>query len=364
MQVQSVRGVHVFKLNWAVLQNYVELGIGTPVKSYRLLFDTGSALSWVADDKCASECINYSGYQKVGYNVANSSTGRLLGQYGSIDYLDGETVGPIASDVFSIEHVSWNQSFLAANDSNSAALPVDGYLSLAFDFRSAGSGRTPFAGLLQNNLLDSPRFGIQYGPTNKNGLSGGVLTLGGSRESEFSQGPLATIPVTKSPSGRFDTWRASLRAISGSKTVNGTKVTGETTLDAWNAIFDTSSSRSTLPRDKIVDFYDTIGLNWTAILWGQRLPPCTAFNSSWSYTLSFEATPEPVNVTVTGDQFLRPGYGFRDTACQPPFEESAFGSDVVLGTPFLSNFYSVWDLGSKEESKFKLAIGLGKRKTN
>ncbi len=46
-------------------QASVEVQIGTPAETYRLHFDTGSASTWVANERCAVACANGSGYARV-----------------------------------------------------------------------------------------------------------------------------------------------------------------------------------------------------------------------------------------------------------------------------------------------------------
>lgn len=94
--------------------------------------------------------------------MQRSATGKLTGAFGRIEYFGGETAGPVASDIFQADRVSWTQSFIGANESNWASLPADGFLGLAFNSISVGNAKTVVETLLPK--LDQPRFGIFYDP--------------------------------------------------------------------------------------------------------------------------------------------------------------------------------------------------------
>ncbi|KAK7409656.1 hypothetical protein QQX98_008171 [Neonectria punicea] len=236
----------------------VEFDIGTPAKTYRLLFDTGSASSWAVDGTCTTSCPNVSGYDRTGYNINASTTGHYTGAYADIPYLGGRTAGPTVSEV-------------------------------------------------------------------------------------------------------------SILAVNGTRTVNGTVVDIETDFDIGNVVFDTGAGSITLPDEENLKVYESIGMNYTAILEGDHIPLCTEFNSSWSFSFSFGDYRDPQVVTLRGDQLRRPGFAYRDDACWPPFEGGGTPRFTLIGTPFLKNFYTVWDYGSEatetDVSQFEPKLSFGKLKS-
>ncbi|KAH8677257.1 aspartic peptidase domain-containing protein [Ilyonectria robusta] len=350
----------------------VEFAIGTPSKTYRLLFDTGSASSWAVDGTCTDTCPNGSGYDRVGYNINGSTTGHYTGGYADIPYLGGRTAGPAVSEVWKTDGRVWNQTFIAANESNWAALAADGFMGLAFSSIIDGGANTVVETLMAEGHLDAAKFGIYYG-TEFNDTKGqpgdGVLTIGASKESEYVEGELVTIPITRVDGG-YDVWRSTILAVNGTKRVNGIEIQTKTDFDIGNVVFDTGAGSITLPDEENLKVYESIGMNYTAILNGEHIPLCSEFNSSWSLSFSFGDYRDPQVVTLRGDQLRRPGFAYRDDACWPPFDGGASPGFTLIGTPFLRNFYTVWDYGvsptETDISKFdpQLSFGELKLKTN
>ncbi|KAH6874409.1 aspartic peptidase domain-containing protein [Thelonectria olida] len=346
----AVAGATVLDLPILVDNGYkvVELGIGTPSKSYRLLFDTGSSSSWAVDGTCTDTCPNVSGYDRVGYNTNGSTTGHYTGGYANIPYLGGTVAGPAVSEVWKASGLKWKQSFIAANESNWAALAADGFMGMAFSSIIDGGANTVVETLMAEGHLDEAKFGIYYGtePEDTHGKPGdGVLTIGGSRESKYVKGELTTIPITRVDGG-YDVWRSMILGVNGTRSVNGEAIEAETSFDIGNVVFDTGASSISFPDEQNLKVYESIGMNYTAILEGDHIPLCSEFNSSWSVSFSFGDYRDPQVVTLRGDQLKLPGFAYRDDACWPPFEGGNAAGFTLVGTRFLRNFYTVWDYGA------------------
>ncbi|WYZ37666.1 hypothetical protein EsH8_II_001172 [Colletotrichum jinshuiense] len=367
----SVAAAAVLDLPIIVDNGYkvVDFGIGTPAKTYRLLFDTGSSSSWAVDNNCArSTCPNVSGYERVGYNISDSTTGRYTGEYADIPYLGGKTAGPTVSEIWTVGDFSWNQSFIAANESNWAGLAADGFMGLGFSSIIDGGANTVVETLMAENQLDAAKFGIYYGTefNNTGGKPGdGVLTIGGSRENDYVDGELKTIPITRIDGG-YDVWRSTILKVNGTRTTgNGSVVEIETDFDQRSVIFDTGAGSITLPARQNLQVYESIGMNYTAILQGEHIPLCSEFNSSWSFKFTFGDYRYPQTIEITGEQLRRPGFANRDDACWPPFQDGPSGY-ALIGTPLLRSFYTVWDYGSAANEtqigRFDPTLSFGKVK--
>ncbi|KAK4238690.1 aspartic peptidase domain-containing protein [Achaetomium macrosporum] len=329
----------------------VELDVGTPPHTYRLMFDTGSASTWIVDKECAESCPNVSGFDRnPGYDVTSSSTANLTGQDASIEYLGGRVAGVTAIDEFRSGDLSWSQPFIAANESNWAAQPNHGFLGLAFGSIADGGATPVFEQLMASGMLDRPRFGLYYDQDNSDGPEGGHskgrLTLGGSREEEYVEGEMVTIQLTQS-SGDYDVWRSVLHTVSGTfTTANGTKAEAQTDLFGASVVFDTGASHISLPPDNIEAVYASIGMNWTAIIEGDHIPLCTEFNDSWSVTFELGFYGDTRTISLTGDQLALPGFANREDACWPPFDDQGRAGFALLGKKLLRRFYTIWDYGS------------------
>ncbi|OHF02554.1 hypothetical protein CORC01_02249 [Colletotrichum orchidophilum] len=351
--VASVATAAVIDLPIIVDDGYkvVELGIGTPAKTFRLLFDTGSSSSWATDSECLAKgkCNNASGYHRTGYSIDASTSGHYTGGSAVIPYLGGDVAGLTVAEKWTVGNSSWEQSFIAANESSWSSLAADGFLGLGFSSIIDGGANTVVETLMGENRLDAAKFGIYYGTevNNTGGVPGnGVLTIGGSREADYVDGELVTVPIWQAEDG-YDVWRSSILTINGTRsTGNGSVTETETDFDQARVVFDTGASKITLPTKLNLAVYESIGMNYTAILKGDHIPLCSEFNSSWSVKFSFGDYRYPQTVEITGDQLAIPGFAYRDDACWPPFEEGTQSWFVLIGSTFLKNFYTVWDYGS------------------
>ncbi|KAJ4168114.1 hypothetical protein NW754_011928 [Fusarium falciforme] len=278
-----------------------------------------------------SQCTNFSGYKRTGYNVDNSTTGKLTGRWGEIEYFGGTTAGLIANDVFKAGKVSWNQSFIAASQSSWGNIPGEGFFGLAFNSITVGAADTIMYTLVPK--LDAPKFGLYYGPASDtaDGVGKGRLTLGASKASTYTDGKLVK------------------------------KVKKTTDLNAGRVVFDTGAGRTSLPKGQTQAVYESIGMNWTAIMEDGYRPLCKDFNSTWSVSFAFgdaNAHNPPV-VTLTGDQLATPGFAMEEKYCWPPFDEGDYEGLTLVGKDLLTKFYTVWDFGAKEEAKYKPTLSFG-----
>ncbi|KAH6994673.1 aspartic peptidase domain-containing protein [Fusarium venenatum] len=348
----------------------VEVGVGNPPQNYRLLFDTGSASTWMIDSECADTCSHIDKGSRTGYNISASSTGRLTGQDAEIGYIDGNRVaGPTVEELFSTDSLSFNASFIAANESNWSALPAHGFMGLAFGSIADGGAAPIFESLMAEKLMDEPKFGIYYARDegyDTGGVAGkGLLTLGGSKEREYVDGDLATIQLTTGEVG-YDVWRSVLHTTTGKrKARNGTEIKTQTDLSWTSAVFDTGASSISLPDDKIVEIYESIGMNWTAIIEGDHVPLCSEFTNDWSISFEVGFYGDTRTLTLTGDQLAIPGFANREDGCWPPFETSGSSGFALIGVRLLKHYYTVWDYGNfpKEGEFIDPTLSFGKLKT-
>jgi len=115
---------------------YAGITLGTPPKSFKAVFDTGSEITWVPDKICRdAACQNHHGFL-----VHDSSTGKVLGvtkeangeervKMGAIQYGSGAMMGVFASDIVRVAGVSVKMAFLVATHEQNSAFanaPFDG----------------------------------------------------------------------------------------------------------------------------------------------------------------------------------------------------------------------------------------------
>ncbi|KAK7936042.1 hypothetical protein PG985_001537 [Apiospora marii] len=354
----------------------VRFQVGTPAQDHLLLFDTGSGTSWMADKKCADGgCFNNSGFPRNGYDVNASTTSVDLGVYNSIDYLGGATGGYTYSDFFGLGDVSWNQTFIAANQSSWSWIPGDGFLGMGFSSIAQPATQTVVETMIEEGLLDEPKFGLYYGKEfNFTGEAGdgpgeGILTLGGSEEEKYVDGDMTWLPVRKDLNGTvYQLWRSTLRKFTGTRHAGniGGPALNETL--EWNAgqangVFDTGAGTISVPDGRIEAIYRSIGWSYDDLYNGRYIPLCTDFNTSWAVTFTFSDNgADFYDVSITGDRLARNGFAGRGDACFPPFDSSGSEGLVLFGQSFMRQFYTVYDFGGSRVEDYKPRIGFGELK--
>ncbi|RBR16502.1 uncharacterized protein FIESC28_06911 [Fusarium coffeatum] len=320
----------------------VEFDVGTPGEKFQLVFDTGSSSAWIVDADCAENCSHILKGNRTGYNISESSTGKLTGDDATIEYLGGAVEGPTVQDKLSAGGLTWDSKFIAANTSNWSSLPAAGFMGLGFDSITDGNATPIFSSMMRQKLVDEPKFGIYYSVADGDDTNGkpgnGLLTLGGSREDKYVEGDLMTFQIGTND-GDFDVWRSGLFGLTGNQGKNQShriETYGMTT------VFDTGASSITVPKSYIDELYESIGMNYSAILSHDHVPLCSEFTKDWSVTFNVGFYDNNVNITVRGDQLKLPGFANRDDACWPPFDDGPEGY-ALIGTRFMRNFYTVWD---------------------
>ncbi|KAI0021784.1 pepsinogen c [Xylariomycetidae sp. FL0641] len=369
LALASVATARVFDLPITFRNTYaiVDVEVGTPLQPHTLLFDTGSATTWLVDSECSDECANYSGWPRSGYSLDASSTSSELGTYAEITYLGGVTSGSGAADTFGLDGATWNQTFLLANESSWAWIPADGLLGLAFSTIADAGAETMVETMLQAGELDQPRFAIYYGTEFNNtgdGPGAGVLTFGGSEEAKYVDGDLTWVTPLQKLDNEHQVWRATLRTVTGS--FEGDDGGEATTTPLYQSgswgVFDTGSGTISVPPLMVEAIYRSIGMNYSAIAAGDHIPLCSEFDDSWSVAFAFGESDEAAaasTVTMTGSQLARPGFADRADACWPPFDAGETNGFFLFGTPMLREFYTVWDFGADEVAQYQPRLGFG-----
>lgn len=349
----------------------VEVEVGTPAVSHSLLFDTGSSTTWMFTSECLNTtlCQNYSGYNRTGYDAASSSSAVEMGTSTSIIYLGGGVSGDGIKDTFSLPsapNTTWTQSFLASNESSWSNIPSDGFLGLAFSTIADANTTTMVETLMQDGLLDEPRFGLYYGTEldNTNGPGNGTLTFGGSHEDTYVEGDMKWAPLS-APNDNAQLWRVDMQYMVGTKPDNTTTGSTNTTLPlsgSWG-VFDTGAGRISVPDPLIEAIYASIGMNYTAILAHEVVPLCEDFTDAWSVSLSFGDAYSPTIITLTGEMLKNPGFATgEDKYCWPPFDPSGSNGLFLFGGNYLELFYTVFDFGGFTPSEYDARIGFGQLK--
>ena len=139
-------------LNFKNMQYSAVIGVGTPPRSFRVLFDTGSSNTWVYSAECqTAACAAHAQYDHLEsstYDDADDAA-RVRVRYGS-----GSISGYLSSDTMTLGSLRlMSQTFIEVVSERGSAFDVghiDGIVGLAFPSMAAG-GRAP---LFDNMLLE------------------------------------------------------------------------------------------------------------------------------------------------------------------------------------------------------------------
>lgn len=232
---------NVYKIhlaNNANTQYFGNIQVGTPMKSFKVVFDTGSSVLWVPDAACTSSACK----THHEFRLHHSKTGKLIGvsqnqvKLAHIQYGTGQMTGVEASDTVRIGgskglKIPDTGILLATHEQSKvfSNFPFDGVFGL--NRRSVNSGKIDF-NVLRNaeekkavakNIVS---FWLGGSPGNR----GGAMAVGGV-DTRFFGGKLSWHPVVKNP---FGNWMLQLKSLKVGKV--------EVCKGGCTAIIDTGTS--------------------------------------------------------------------------------------------------------------------------
>ncbi|KAI7865794.1 aspartic peptidase domain-containing protein [Spinellus fusiger] len=174
--------------NDQTLQAYaVKISVGTPLVDFFLLFDTGSADTWVPSIKCQKEngCLSD---RRINPNASSTYVPTNIPY--NFTYGSGEVQGNYFNDTIQLKNTLLPRQFLASVDHLSGALAqqtginLDGIFGASFStdsslsqFQNKTYSTIPMA-LYENKIIPKPLFSVYMGQTNRSEWSGQV-TIGG-----------------------------------------------------------------------------------------------------------------------------------------------------------------------------------------
>lgn len=158
---------------------YGLIQVGSPPKSFRLDFDTGSADLWIPSKDCL-DCQ----HQKSRYHPSDSLTSSFIeGLALNLKYGDGSTTsGQVYKDTISVAGLIVTQQAFGVASSLGPSFsndPIDGILGLAYQSLSSINQAPFFESLISQNNLHHPIFSFKLSSSDSH------LYLGGSDRSAY-----------------------------------------------------------------------------------------------------------------------------------------------------------------------------------
>ncbi|KAF2273912.1 aspartyl proteinase [Westerdykella ornata] len=319
--------------NFLNAQYFSEISLGTPPQEFKVVLDTGSSNLWVP----STDCNSIACYLHSKYDHSASSTYKKNGSSFEIRYGSGSLSGYVSQDIFRIGDLTVkHQDFAEATSEPGLAFAFgrfDGIMGLGYDTISVNGIVPPFYNMLDQGLLDEPRFAFYLGDTNSGEES--EATFGGINEDHF-KGKLTKIPLR-----RKAYWEVDLDAITfGGNTAE---------LEDTGAILDTGTSLIALP-------------STLAELLNKEIGAKKSFNGQYTVECDKRDGLPDLTFTLTGHNFTIGPYDYIlevQGSCISAFMGMDFPEPVgplaILGDAFLRQWYSVYDLGTN-------SVGLAKSK--
>ncbi|ALC46285.1 CG5860, partial [Drosophila busckii] len=312
------------------IEYYGEIGMGTPAQRFKVLFDTGSANTWLPSSSCPTTDIacqrhkQYNSQQSSSY-VANGSKFSLAYGAGMVSgYLSQDTLHLAGAQLSGLTFGEITQHHQTIFESMS----FDGIVGLAFA-AIAWHETTPFLELLcQQRKIQQCLFSVYLRQQPVAAQAAGELLFGGVNSARY-KGELHYVPV----SGE-GYWQIQL---------SGVAVRGKLIDNNVAAIVDTGTSLILLPQRVLGSLYAALGARMLGDIYSlscklEELPAVAMHLGNFTLTL----TPADYVVEIEGlciSIFVPFNYDF-----------------WVLGDVFLRRYYTVYDAEGSGRMGFAEAV--------
>eukprot|EP00062_Callorhinchus_milii_P017972 gi/632970946/ref/XP_007901929.1/ PREDICTED: cathepsin E [Callorhinchus milii] len=315
--------------NYMDAQYYGEIGIGTPLQKFTVVFDTGSSNLWVPSAYCISEACK----MHEQFKSFHSTTYAPRGNQFSIRYGTGQLAGVLGKDMVRIGNITIRAQEFGESvfepGSTFAVAQFDGILGLGYPSIAEGGALPVFDRMMHQNLVVEPIFSVLINREMDSDY-GGELLLGGINH-ECYTGSINWVPVTER-----GYWQIRMDNV---------KIDGMLTLciNGCAAIVDTGTSLITGPEKEIRKLHKQLGA--MSVGDGEYVVDCKRISSMASVTFTigeveFSLSPNDYVKKFQGDHSL----------CLSGFQEmdmvTRAGPLWILGDVFLTKFYTIFDRGN------------------
>jgi hypothetical protein len=138
-----------------------KIHIGHPKQPFSVIFDTGSALTWVPSERCHAEgCMEH---QKYDSSASNTGNGKQFAHF-MVKYGSGKVKGVISEDDLNVGGIKLPQAmFGQVVDEDGAAFEksqFDGIAGLAYPALSRGGMVPIFDQMIRKKVMERNRFGF------------------------------------------------------------------------------------------------------------------------------------------------------------------------------------------------------------
>lgn len=327
---------------------YAKVEVGTPAKKFKVLFDITSGESWLPHYSHFGLFLRRLHYGK-GYCKADSSTSVKEAREYVFFYHGCELSGKAYEDQFtfndvmeSLQSPSFRQRFIAvssASDDRLSDLPMDGVVSLKLSTHSESGTRSMLLSLQAAGLIRQLQFSLWLDGSIDGGELGGEITLGGQNPLRY----LGTFSYHPVVSIKTDLWELKLQRVMLGGQIVSCQDRG------CSAILSTSTNGLYGPQEDVQRIFTLLGLNAVSV--GDKkyaVQEVDCLKAAEIPALSFSIDGYVYVVPATS--FIRrkvDGLIFKSSTCFVDIFPLSASTHWILGTDFLSNYYSTYDLASR-----------------
>ncbi|TNN04184.1 pepsin A-like [Takifugu flavidus] len=297
------------------LAYYGVISIGTPPQSFKVIFDTGSAILWVPSILCDGFACN--GHNKFNPNL--SSTFRSNGQAVSVIYGGGGMYGIYGSDTVNVGELTVQNQIFGMSKVETPSMQYlvsDGVLGLALSGVTQPGATPVFDNMMSQGLVGMDLFSV-YLSSNP---EGSMITFGGTNPDHYDE-PIIWIPLSSQLY-----WQIPVDSI----TINGKPVA---CIGGCQAMVDTGTSLIIGPMWSVRQIIFGVGARGVE---GEFVVSC-----------DFDLMPN-VTFHIQGQEFPLPPSAYTiqlpSFGCRPGFAPT-YDNMWILGDVFIRHYYTIFSRG-------------------
>lgn len=307
---------------------YGTIDIGTPSKSFNVVFDTGSSDLWVPSNSCSilSGC-----FLSNKYNEKESTTSKHDGESFFIQYGSGSIKGFKVYDDVKIGNNTVKAQHFGAAEKRSfipfIVSPFDGILGLAFPNITTIDKHPFFNNLIEQLHIDPV---MSFYLSSEPGVEGGEIIFGGIDKDKFIQ------PIIYTPIIQEKYWTIKVDSLKMGETIICS--------NKCNGIVDSGTSLITGPVEIISKINTIIG---AINILGKAIVICDNVDSLPNFY--FEINGQ--KLAITPQQYIIKVESYGKEVCLSGFMAmdlpQRLGFEFIFGDVLMREYYTIFDMGNK-----------------